>query len=257
MKNIQTNKTHSFSYWRTENIPKYGDFIWVQLNYTIDNYDILNVIFEEKENINNNLNDFIIKYIKPTFKYNIINLGDRTSKNYIDAFHLKEKLGLKLTCEYNGPVDSYWEYRLKTKPTNCISSDIDSIELIGQIPIGIEATYLFNTTNINESIKHIYRTFAFRKNKVNPYQYIIQQKFMKTLSGKSYILFHQLNQNRLDDKEKVLILENNLHFSNILLNICYNNISEYMFLEQYKSYLFKNILIFDNIYKGYDYILNS
>lgn len=254
MKTIQTSKVHAYEQWRINNIDKYGSFIWPQLNYTTPNCDILNIIFEEKPNINNSLSDFIRDYIPKTLTYNIINLTDHSSKYYITTSSLKTKLNLKLSNEYSGSVSSYWDYRLKTRPCNCITADIDSIELTEKYPVGIEAAQLFVTENISESIKHIFNTFTYRTNKVNPFQYIIQQKFMEKIGGKAFILFHKIENKLLVDNKPILLLENNEDFTNILKDIRDNSLSLNSFLCKHQQFFQNNIKSFDNISEGYKFI---
>lgn len=256
MKTVQTNRVHSFEQWRVDNISKYGNFIWPQLNYTTPECNILKVIFEEKNNINMNIDRFIDNYINGNFEYKIINVVDKSSRYYIETSSIKDELNLILSNVYHGAVSSYWDYRIKTRPTNCITADIDSIELKGNYPIGIEAAQLYDTQNILESIKHIYRTFALRKNKVNPYQYIIQNKFMSEINGKSLIMFHEIQSGKLDEIKPVLIIENNNEFSNILKEI-YENISESMFLGKYQDYFRQHLKSYENINEGYKAILKS
>ena len=254
MKMIQTGKVHSFEQWRINHINQYGSFIWPQLNYRTPICDILNVIFEEKPYVNNNLSNFIKGYIPTTLTCNIINFIDKSSKNYVDTSSLKSKLNLALSYEYNDSVSSYWDYRLKTRPHNCITADIDSIELIGKHPIGIEAAQLYDTENIQESIKHIFKTFAYRKNKVNPFQYIIQQKFMKKIGGNSFILFHKIEKDRLIDNKPILLLENNEDFTNILQDIRDTCLDLSLFLYKYQQFFQNNIKFFNNINEGYNFI---
>ena len=51
-------------------------------------------------------------------------------------------------------IKSYWDFRLATIPKNCLSADIDSLEISKNLKlIAIEAAQLFDTSSKKEAIK--------------------------------------------------------------------------------------------------------
>ena len=185
MKKIHTNRVDSFENWRVSKISKYGLFNWVQLNYDPETSDIISLIFEEKSNgINRNIESYLLM----THKSHIINFYDPTSSFYIkDISTLKDQIGLQLLTDINNDnrAYSYWNYRLKTKPQNCLTADVDSLEFTKHGITIIEAAQLFDTSSILNAIPHIFRTFNWRPNKVNPKQYYSQYKYAKDIKAKS------------------------------------------------------------------------
>ncbi|EGK7523356.1 hypothetical protein IO408_001437 [Campylobacter lari] len=255
MKAIQTNKVNSFENWRINNINLYGNFIWPQINYNVENADIISIIFEEKNNINNALDCILCKI--QNLPYFVLNFQDSKSKYYTNGYDLKAKIGLRLYKEFKGSCNSYWQYRLQTKPQNCLTADIDSLEVSNNGKfIGIEAAYLFCTDSIDLAIPNIFNTFKFRVNQVNEKQYLSQYKLMRLLHGESFILFHMINKedNSVNTSNNVLLLKNDNSFCDMLVAIKY--LEKNKFIEKYREYFKKNIFVFKNIYEAYDYIKN-
>lgn len=258
MKKIHTNRVDSFENWRVSKISKYGLFNWVQLNYDPETSDIISLIFEEKSNgINKNIESYLLR----THKSHIINFYDPTSRFYIkDISTLKDQIGLQLLTDINNDnrAYSYWNYRLKTKPQNCLTADVDSLEFTKHGITIIEAAQLFDTSSILNAIPHIFRTFNLRPNKVNPKQYYSQYKYAKDIKAKSYILFHRINDNILDERSPVLLLENNENFYNMLTFILrLDRYSESVFLQKYSNYLAENLIQFKNIDDAYEFIKSN
>ena len=265
MKDIQTNKTESFETWRINNINKYGIFIWLQLNY-IKNEDakIIQTIIELKKNLNplnsaENLKRYLDKRGVDCFILDFVKSDSEYYVKNIERLHKLLNLNLKQSINNEIFKDkTYWSYRLITKPQNCLTADIDSLENFNNTLVSIEAAQLFNTENIEESIKHIFRTFKFRANEVNPEQYLSQYNFSKIVNGDAYILFHKIdknNNNALDDKSECLLIENSIDFYNMLKNI--NSLKrddEDIFIEIYGEYLNDNLSQFKNIYSLYDHL---
>ena len=259
MKNIQHyNKKDSFMEWRIRNIKCYGNIYWLQLNYNPETSDILSVILEKRPPyINIKIEKLKEILTKNNIKYFIL---DFNVLNFNDVLNLDRKIGLilkdKLNKENAKFIDSYWKYRLQTRPQNCLTADVDSLEIINNKIILIEAAQLFETCNIDEAVKHIYRTFRFRKNKVNEKQYYSHIKLANIINAKSYILFHKIKNGKLMEEDCCLILENNENFINMLKDIKYIN-NELNFISKYKDYLDKNLIKFPSIKDAYNYLLNK
>lgn len=143
-----------------------------------------------------------------------------------------------------------------TKPQNCLTTDIDALENFNNRLVAVEAAQLFDTNNINEAIKHIFKTFKLRKNQVNPEQYLSHYNFANMVNGKSYILFHKINKkSELEDKEKCLLIENNKDFYNMLNEILIfdrNDMSG--FISKYGAYLKNELMQFKDVYETYKYL---
>jgi len=264
MKNIQTLKVDSFTYWRLNNIHKYGNFNWLQLNYNPNTADIMHIIIEIKDRINTApeyLKDKIEKQLKEPIPIFILDFNDPKSKYYVDLNTLHKKIGLTINEYYLKNIKnikSYWEYRLYTKPQNCLTADIDVLEYNNKLNFMIiEAAELYDTKNINEAIKHIFKTFKFRKNQVNELQYKSHIKFATLLKTKAYILFHEIEREnkKLKDDTYCLLLDNNNFFIEMLIDIKqYGKNDLDKFFNQYKYDLIKKIKQFNNIYDTYKYL---
>ena len=264
MKNIQTAKVDSFTYWRLNNIHKYGEFNWLQLNYNPNTADIMHIIIEVKEKINiepEKLKNKIEKQLKKYTPIFILDFNNPKSKYYVDVNNLHKKMGLIINEYYLNNiknVKSYWEYRLCTRPKNCLTADIDVLEYNSNSFIIIEAAELYNTKNINESIKHIFRTFKFRKNQVNVLQYKSHIKLAELLDSKAYILFHEIEKEnkKLKDNKHCLLLDNDYFFIKMLIDIKQygrNNLDQFFY--QYKYDLIEKIKQFNSIDSAYKYLL--
>ena len=260
MKNIQTSKVDSFTYWRLNNIHKYGEFNWLQLNYDPITADIMHIVIEVKERINTTpekLKDKIEKQLKKPIPIFILDFNNPKSKYYVDVNNLHKKIGLKINEHYLNDiknVKSYWEYRLYTKPQNCLTTDIDVLEYNNKINLFmlIEAAQLYNTKNINEAIKHIFKTFKFRKNQVNVLQYKSHIKLAELLDVKAYILFHEIENKKLKNDTKCLLLNNDNFFIEMLMDIReYDRNDLHKFLNKYKNDLIKKLKQFRNIDEVY------
>lgn len=251
MKSKQTDRVATFEIWRKNNINKFGNFIWPQINYNVNNADIISIIFEEKDGVNLSVVEFTKKL--NNIQYFILNFVNDKSPYYVNGTDLHNQLGLVLGKPLSAKVESYWDYRLHTKPQNCLTTDIDSLEIGKTKPIGIEAAQLFDTTTIDRAMPHIFRTFKFRVNKVNEKQYLAQHKLMQQIGGKAFILFHTIQNKMLIESEPVFLLDNNLEFYNMLYDI--KNIkNESIFIKSYKTYLMSNLKQYNNIYSAYNYI---
>lgn len=254
MKQIATDRVDSFESWRNFHRASYGDYVWIQLNYNPENADIISLVFEEKANkINSNIpSELLSKNAK------IINFFDPKSKFYIHNIEsLKNVLNLSLLNEItnlNYP-SSYWDYRLKTRPQNCLTADIDALEITHSGFVAIEAAQLFDTSNIDNAIPHIFRTFNFRKNKVNPNQYYAQFKYAKTINSEAFILFHKINGTILDEKSPVFLLKNDEMFYrllNFILRLGRTDESEV--IKKCSPFLKNSLVQFQNIHEAYRYI---
>lgn len=261
MKQQRTDKIHSFENWRIKNKGSYGSFIWPQLNYNFSDASIISIIFEQKPDINITRHRELINIIeKSNLPYFIINFLDEKSKYFISPQNLDKKIGLTLTysnIDFTN-IRSYWDFRLATIPKNCLSADIDSLEISDNFKlIAIEAAQLFDTSSKQEAIKHIFRTFKRRHHEVNPKQYLAQYKFSLLTSGEAYILFHKINdKNELDDKSECLLLRNNKEFYEMLCFIkdeCSKN-DEKRFIQEYGDFLTSNLVPKKNIHESYEFI---
>lgn len=253
MKGITTNKTKSFETWRQKNINRFGDFVWLQMNYNSNNADIISIIFEEKSNINSNLTQTLNKI--QNIPYFILNFIDISSAHYTDGAKLHNKLGLVLGNTLSRKINSYWDYRLATRPQNCLSADVDSLEISKTQLVAIEAAQLFNTSTIDEAIPHIFRTFKFRKNEVNEKQYLAQYKLMQKLGGKAFVLFHIIINETLNDTAPVFLIKNDMNFYEMLCGIKgLSRGDEAKFIMSYKNYLTTNLKQYKDIDSAYNYI---
>jgi hypothetical protein len=255
MKQIQTSKVDAFMNWRKNNINKYGNIIWLQLNYDPNTANIMSIILEQIKpdiNVNTTSIELILK------KYNIPFYKLDFYSNNLNICNLHILIGLRLAkkLKSNDIVKSYWDYRLKTIPQNCLTADVDSLEIKNDSIVLVEAAQLFETCNIDEAIKHIFRTFKYRKNQVNEKQYYSHYKLAKVINGCSYILFHKIKNNQLIDNDCCLLIKNNEDFYNLLCNIKKSR-NEQEFLKENKSYLINNLIKFSNIYDVYDYMLSN
>lgn len=255
MKDKHTNdRLASFEIWRKNNVGRFGDFIWIQINYDINSANTIAVIFEQKANTNLDIKFMAQKLCK--IPYFVLNFTDINSPCYTDGSDLHDKLGLVITNKLSSKIISYWDYRLQTRPKNCLTADIDSIELTNSANcIAIEAAQLYDTSTINMAIKHIFRTFKFRPNKVNEKQYLSQYKFMQNIHGKAFILFHIVERGCLDETKPVLLIENDENFYNMLCDIKgFSRYDELIFVGRYEKYLYNNLKQYDDIFEAYDYI---
>ena len=252
MKGKQTDRTATFEIWRKNNVSNLGDFIWIQINYNANSADAISIIFEEKDDLNLNIGEIIPKL--NNIQCFILNFTNNKSPYYTDGKDLHNKIGLVLAKQLYDKVDTYWDYRLKTLPQNCLTADIDSLEIAKTQFIGIEAAQLFDTMTIDRAMPHIFKTFKFRKNKVNEKQYLAQYKLMQKIGGKAFVLFHIINQNNtLSETSPVFLIENNVEFYNMLCDI--KRLSdESNFIKAYQSYLVSNMKQYDNIYSAYKHI---
>ena len=272
----QTNKIDSFANWRTgihqkltQNNLKIRSFVWIQINY-ISNHDtnfcdVVSIVFEKKDKAN--VGEKLISQIQE--KFSLFNIPSHyLDFNILSSKEIANILNLKLSSEpERDKYDSYWDYRLDTKPKNCLTCDIDAFEVGQNNFILIEAAQLFNTNKneqLTEVIKHIFRTFIKRANKVNAFQYMVQDVIAQRLDAKSYIVFHKINDNILDELSPALLLENNFDFHNMLFAIADSNNytvnDENKFIKNYSSYFNENIIQYDNIqqlYQSLGIIYNS
>lgn len=261
MKQQRTDKIHAFENWRIRNKDRYGSFIWPQLNYNFSDASIISIIFEQKPDVNITRHKELINLIQESnLPYFVINFVDEQSVYFTLPQDLDKKLGLILThnnIDFSN-IKSYWDFRLATIPKNCLSADIDSLEISKNLKlIAIEAAQLFDTSSKKEAIKHIFRTFKWRHNEVNPKQYLAQYKFSLLNSGEAYILFHKINdKNELDDISECFLLKNNEEFYEMLCFIkdkCSRN-DEVKFIRKYEDFLVNNLISMENIYKLYEFI---
>jgi len=263
MKNIQTSKVDSFTCWRLNNIHKYGEFNWLQLNYDPTTADIMHIIIEVKEQINTEpekLKKKIEKQLKRPIPIYILDFNNPKSEYYVDVNNLHKKIGLVInehSLKNIKNVKSYWEYRLHTKPQNCLTADIDVLEHNNKINlfILIEAAQLYNTQNLYKAIEHIFKTFKFRKNQVNVLQYKSHVELAKLLEAKAYILFHEIENRKLKDDRECLLLNNDDFFIEMLIDIRYGKNDLYKFLNQYRDDLIKKMKQFKNIDEAYKYLI--
>jgi len=262
MKGVQTSKANAFGNWRIKNTDKFNAFIWLQLNYIKTNAEVIQIIIELKEDLNPvklacQLKNYLVARGIECF---ILDFNNKDSEYYVhNLTNLGNNLKLSLSknFEQNSMVDSYWDYRVFTRPQNCLTTDIDALENFNNTLVTIEAAELFDTSNINESIKHIFKTFKFRKNQVNPEQYLSHYNFAKKVSGKAYILFHETHKHsyELQDMRPCLLIKNNESFYKMLnkiLLIDRNDIS--IFVSLYDDYLKNNLAHFNNIYDVYAHL---
>lgn len=254
MKQIVTDRVNSFENWRDFYRNLYGDYIWVQLNYNPENADIISLVFEEKANkINTNIPSTL--FSKNSI---IINLFNPKSDFYVhDIEMLKNVLNLKLLNEITNSnyPSSYWDYRLKTRPQNCLTADVDALEITNNGFVAVEAAQLFDTSNSDKAIPHIFRTFNFRKNKVNPNQYYAQFKYAKTINSEAFILFHKINGTVLDEKSPVFLMKNNEIFYRLLnFILTLDRTDESDFIRRCSPLLKKSLVQFNNIHEAYRYI---
>lgn len=254
MKQIVTDRVNSFENWRNSYKNLYDDYIWIQLNYDPKNANIISLVFEQKTNQTN------LKIPSKLLSKNsvIINLTDPNSEFYIHNIEtLKSILNLKLMNEItnNHYPTSYWDYRLKTRPQNCLTADIDALEITNNGFTAIEAAQLFDTSSINNAIPHIFRTFNFRKNKVNPNQYYAQFRYAGTINAEAFILFHKINGTVLDEKSPVFLLKNDEMFYKLLNFILkLDRSQENIFIERCSPFLHNSLIQFKNIHEAYRYI---
>ena len=229
------------------------------------NAELIQVVIELKEDVNPIKAAEMLKlYLeKRGLECYILDFTRKNNIYYVDDIKtLSKTLNLELANTHINNESfinkSYWGYRIYTRPQNCLTADIDSLENFNNVLVPIEAAELFNTANINESIKHIFRTFKFRKNGVNPEQYLSHYNFAKIVNGRAYILFHETTESGvLEDKKMCLLIENNTSFYKMLEKI--NNIhrdDESVFISDYGKYLKDSLIQFNNIYEAYGYLSN-
>ena len=255
MKAKQTDKVGSFEVWREKNIQQYGDYIWPQINYDTTTSKTISVVFEQKNSMNTNIP---VKITNDLRELNIksfpLELQDFTSRLHA----LDTKLGLKLTDRpsISDNTSTYWDYRSATKPTNCLTTDIDALELTStQGYVAVEAAQLFDTSDLNQSIRHIFKTFKWRKNQVNEKQYLAQSKLMDSLDGCAVILFHIIDDTTLNEQKECLLIRNDEDFYTMLCDIKkYNRDDISIFNNEYGPYLKARLEQFDNIHKAYQHI---
>lgn len=260
MKRVQTSKANVFENWRIDNINKYGAFIWPQLNYVKNGAIVTAVIIELKKNLNP---IHSVEKIKTYFTDKgvdsfILDFCNKDSKYYVhDLSNLHNSLNLELykNVNHNSAVVSYWDYRLRTRPQNCLTADIDALEIFNGTFVLIEAAQLFDTDSIEKAIQHIFKTFKFRVNQVNPEQYLSHYNFANKIFGESYILFHKISNNKLECDQKCLLIKNDKKFYEMLNKINQmgrDSISN--FVATYGEYLKSSLIQFDDIYKAYEYL---
>lgn len=253
-----TNRADSFLRWRCRHIEAFGMFWWPQLNYDVNTAETISVVFEQRGIVNNDVPAILES---TTIRNFILNFTDTNSEHYIQPTKLASVLGLVLgTPLPNTWTDNtYWDYRLNTRPQNCLTADIDALEIKanGSI-VSVEAAQLFDTSNVDIAMRHIFRTFKFRPNQVNPQQYLSQHKYTKIFGGTSFILFHKINEDgTLNTRDKVFTLKNDERFFTMLTKIVnhYGRQDENLFLSDFEEYLKSELVQHDNIDEAYKWLL--
>lgn len=263
MKNLATNKAHCFENWRIQNAHKYGNFIWPQINYDFNSAETISIVFEQRKCMNESTqryDNFWDKIKCKNIQYFVMNFLDEKADYYVEPSEIKDIVGLILKKNDADllNITTYWDYRLATNPINCLTADIDSLEFTkNKNYVAIEAAQLFETNSFESAIGNIFRTFKWRKNEVNPPQYLSQYRFSQLVDGYAFILFHKIsNDNTLDYTSHCFLLKNNESFYNMLCfirNECEKN-DENKFRNTYSEFLKNNLQQFNNIYDAYDYI---
>lgn len=252
------DRKDSFSEWRIGQIDKFGRFLWPQINYDFETADVISAIFEQQGQLNSAIPSTLEN---AKIKNHIINFTNPGSEYYVSPQNLAKALNLRLATQlppnWNGCT--YWHYRLATRPQNCLTADVDALEVkkSGDF-VAVEAAQLYDTSSIDIAIRHIFRTFKFRPNQVNPKQYLAQHKYAKAIGGESFILFHQIIQGKTDTNSPVFTIRNDGRFFEMLSKIIsqYSKQDEAFFVRDYSGYLRSALKQHKNIDIAYRWLLN-
>ena len=253
-----SDRKDSFLDWRLSKAVEFGKFWWPQLNYDFATASTISVVFEEQNYLNLNIPEALTHAKIPGY---IINFVDKNSGHYVPPKQLANLLNLQLAThipdDWNGKT--YWAYRLSTRPQNCLTADVDALELTSNFNwVGVEAAQLYDTSSVDNAIRHIFRTFKFRPNQVNPKQYLAQHKYLSSLGGQSFILFHKINQGIVDEVSPVFTIKNDERFYDMLTKIIndYGRFEEDVFIHDFSDYLRRSLVQHKNIEAAYKWLLD-
>ena len=148
---------------------------------------------------------------------------------------------------------SYYQYRLTTRPLNCMTCNIDALEISRQGFYCIQATEIADTSSVSAALSDIIGVLGSNKG-VMHHRYDAQSLFSKTINSQPLVLFYKTIDGKLSDKEPVFMIENKEGFRSMLLDIQsnYAKFKHDNFVHKYKDYLMKALVSFNNVYRAYE-----
>ena len=220
MKNIvHQAKKSVFEEWIHQYLAKNGGtYIWPQITYDWDSVDLLHVVFEK-----NSQNKKFIEWPATLKNVGITNIDFTCSPPMLSngtnwdfrTWH-KSALSCQLASSPSKIPESFWGWRLDTRPKGNATCDLDFLGHTkdGKL-IGIEATEIYfidESSNINQDVyEHFQRLLRFRKGGgFNIKQLWAQLKFVQAVEGRLFLAIHQIIKTTqpftLKD-DKILLLE--------------------------------------------------
>lgn len=257
---VATNK-NAFREWRKplklrlqQHNLNVRSFLWLQANYTVRENQvraIKSVVFEKGQEVNDN------EKLVSKVRENIGQYGVRSFHldfTELNTTGLHNMLGLELTrYSRSSHHTSYYQYRLTTSPKNCVTCNIDALEISRQGFYCIQAAEIKDTSSASAALSHIIELLSINK-AVAHQRYNTQYLFSKAIKSQPLILFYKTVDSSLSDIEPVLMIENNNDFHNMLVDIQsnYAKFKHKDFVAKYKSYLMGALVSFSSIYRAYE-----
>lgn len=222
MKNIlHSRKKDVFGTWLNDYfLEKKAKYIWAQLCYDWNTGELIHVVFE-KNTDNEAFVEWPVKvedlpFTNIDFTGNEPVLDDGSPWDYYN-WH-KEALGCELQSSPKATPESFWDWRLQTRPKGNATCDLDFLaKTVKGEYIGIEATeiyYVDESSNINQDVfEHFQRLLRLRRGNrpgFNTKQLKAQKQFVEKRGGRMFMLFHQILKNQTPYKlrdDRCLLLE--------------------------------------------------
>lgn len=261
MRGMLATKNNAFRDWRKPlkarlqpHSLNIRSFLWLQANYTVEEKQvktIKSIVFEKGQGVNDS-GVLVSKVRERIGEYGVRSFF--LDFNNLNTTGLHNLLGLELS-QFSSVShhSSYHEYRMTTRPQNCMTCNIDALEISSQGFYCIQATEIKDTSSPVAALSDIIEILGTNKS-VTHQRYNTQALFSKAIKSQSLVLFYKTVDMKLGDKEPVLMIENNEDFHNMLLDIQsnYAKFKHRDFVNKYKNYLTGALVPFNNIYRAYE-----
>lgn len=218
---LYTSKRDVFSTWLNDfYVQKRSKYIWAQICYDWETAELLHVVFEK-----NSENQAYIQWPVQVPGVPVTNIDFTTDFPTLEngdpwdylSWH-KSALGCDLMSEPRETPESFWDWRLKTRPQGNATCDLDFFcKTVESEYIGIEATeiyYVDTSPNPNQDVfEHFQRLLRLRKGNSNGFnlrQLKAQKSFVHIFGGRLFLLFHQILKEQQPYRlreDKCLLLE--------------------------------------------------